>query len=292
MTLTMQSLEAVQRVAIALSREELYVVMRLLKAGSLPGFDLSWLQTNEDGSLADETQKKLEVATNALIARGYLAIKAAEAATQPPTPLLNVSLPPQVISLVGACAFAEYSVLLSLRVSPGPQLTYLHEYQGLGVVHTMPQQDVHLFELVDGRDGLLAVIHEALSLKQQQALSVPAGDVPIVDMLAARDAAFDGQFDEALAFLKRGGLAVPTAQALAHALQDATSMGVLLIAGHGDEKARGTITYVTTPTICFTFANGTHSGTHTFHVESVSAQTLRAWIEHTLPSVSEKGMLS
>lgn len=284
--------KTLQRIAIALSREELFVVMRLLKASSLPGFDLSWLQTNEDGSLADETQKLLEVATNGLIARGYLAIKPAEKLTQPPTPLLNVSLPPQVISLVGACAFAEYNVLLSQRVSPGPHLTYLHEYQGLGVVHTMPQQDVHLFELVDGRNGLIAVLHEALSLAHQQALPVPSGDIPIVDMLAARDAALDGQLDEALAFLKRGSLALATSQALTQVLRNATSMGVLLIAERGDDKARGTMTYVTTPDTCFTFTDRTQSGTHAFRVESVSAHTLRNWIEDTLPSTSQKEMLS
>ncbi len=282
MTLTTQQPETAQRLAIALSREELYVILRLLKAGSLPGFDLSWLQKNEDGTLADETQRMLEVATNGLIARGYLAIKSAEAATQPPTPLLNVTLPPLVISLVGACAFAEWSVLLSLRISQGPHLTYLHEYQGLGVVHTMPQQDVHLFELVDGRNGLVAVMHEALSLEQQQALSVPASDVAVVDMMAARDAALDGQLDEALAFLKRGGMTLPTAQALSHTLQDATSMGVVVIVGQGDEKLQGAITYVTTPTTCFTFTNRETGSTHTFHVESVSAETIRTRLHSVL----------
>src|SRR5579859_6298268 len=98
-----------QPLAVALSREELYVVMRLLKATSIPGFDLGWLKTTPGEPMADEMRQALEVAAKALIARGYLT----PLPGSPGTEAVTLGMPALVISLVGACTFGIDSILLN-----------------------------------------------------------------------------------------------------------------------------------------------------------------------------------
>ena len=97
-----------QRIAIGLSKEELFIVMRLLKARGIPGFDLSWLKTESDGSIPDEVTHSLEAAANALIARGYMEPEAVKA-----TKTVKLNMPSPVIAMVGTCAFGIDSILLS-----------------------------------------------------------------------------------------------------------------------------------------------------------------------------------
>ncbi len=270
-----------QRIAIALSREEVFIVMRLLKAKDIPGFDLSWLNIRDDGTAPDEVMSSLESATNALIARGYLTPDAAA-----PEGVTKMDMPSPVIALVGACAFGVDSILLSLHKPDGPKVIYLHELRELGVVHTMPFPDIHRFEAVEGRPGVLRVIEETLGLRTQPALVLPAQRALVVDVQAARDAALAGRVDEAEGFLLRSGLSSTTAQVLSKAMKAATALGAIsIIKRDADGQPHATtLALVITPTMCFTLADdapGTHPAR--FLVQPVSADALRHWITETLP---------
>ena len=269
-----------QPLAIALSREELYVVMRLLKATSIPGFDLGWLNTMPGGSMPDEMRRALEVAANALVARGYLTPLHRATGTAP----LTLGMPALVISLVGACTFGIDSISLNLRVYGRHRLIYLHELRRLGVVHTMPLPDVHQFEAVNGRAGILKVIDNALDLGTQTASTLPAGKALVVDVEAARDAAVTGQVDKAVELLVHAGLQTVTAQALGRAMAEATALGAIGIVRRDADGRRheATLALVVTSTQCFTLSDeGSHPAA--FHVQPTSANALRQWINSSLP---------
>ncbi|MEO8973091.1 MAG: hypothetical protein ABI406_16010 [Ktedonobacteraceae bacterium] len=280
--MTTHTLTQKELIELSLSREELFVVMRLLKAQALPGFDLSWLKKSLDGTVSDDIRQELEVATNALIARGYIT----DVKPSSETSLLTMSMPSPVIALVGTCAFADYSVLLVLHTKQGQRQMYLHQLRELGVVHTMPLSDIHQFEAVDGRTGILRVIDTTLGLNKQTSLVLPAGKALVVDVQAARDAALAGHVDEAEGLLLRGGLPTATAQVLSRAMKAATALGAISIIKRNEngELQATTLALVITPTMCFTLADdapGTHPAK--FLVQPVSAEALRRWITETLP---------
>lgn len=280
--MTTQTLTQKELIDISLSREELFVVMRLLKAQALPGFDLSWLKRDLDGTVSDDIRQELEVATNALIARGYITDVKPSSETTP----LTMSMPSPVIALVGTCAFADYSVLLVLHTKQGQRKMYLHQLRELGVVHTMPLPDIHQFAAVDGRNGILRAMDTTLGLHGQTSLVLPAGKALVVDVQAARDAALTGRVDEAEGLLLRGGLPTATAQVLSRAMKAATALGAISIIKRNEdgEPQASTLALVITPTMCFTLADdapGTHPAK--FLVQPVSAEALRHWITETLP---------
>lgn len=281
---TYPSTSTPQQVTISLSREELYVVMHLIKATRLPGFDLAWLEIMPDGKLSDEARRMLEVATNALIARGYLA--QVKEATD--TRSIALGMPSPVVALVGACAFADYSILLAIRTHKGHQQAYVHELSGMGAIHTMPLPNIHQFEAVEDRAVMLTILENILSLHTQPEPSLLDGKVFTVNVQAARDAAIAGQADEAVGLLARGGLPIETAQALGKAMQESVVQGAITIASR-DAKGQhheATIAIVITPEICFMLTDiGSHPAT--FHVRPLSAKDLRQWIVSKLPPASQ-----
>jgi len=264
----------IQRVVVSLSREELYVIMRLLKASQLPGFDLTWLNATPDGEVPDNVRQTLDVVTNALIARGYLSLQEpVEAET------VQVNIPSPVIALVGACIFGENSILLSLHTSDGPKLTYLHQLRELGVVHTMPLPDVHQFEALNGREGVIRVVNDLLKLQAQPVSALPAVKALAVDVQTARDAAIAGQVDEAVERLVRGGLPAATAQELGKAMKEASALGSIVAAKREDDgkQRNAALAIVVTPTLCFALSDeGSHPSA--FHVQPTSADALRRWV--------------
>lgn len=277
--------ELTQNFSISLSREELYIVMRLIRARRIPGFDLTWLNLTPEGLPTEETRMALEAATNALVARGYLGEGHAAKDDQ-----LALSLPSPVVALVGTCAFGEYSIALPVRTSGEPRLLYLHELQGLGVIHSMPIPGIHRFEAVEGREGILHVLDTVLALDAQIAgIALPDGHVTAVALQAARDAAFTGNIDDAVQLLVKGGLPLATARELGSAMKNPESIGAIIIASREvtGEQQEGALAVVVTAAYCFQLTNeGTSS--QVFRVRSVSAIELRQWVLACLPLAGQK----
>ena len=193
-------------------------------------------------------------------------------------------MPSPVIALIGACAFGEYSTLLLLHTRNGPCRVYLHELGELAVMHTMPVQDVHRFDALDGRAGVLRVMDGLLSLNAQTPAAIPAGKVLTVDAQAARDAARAGRVDEAIGLLARGGLPPTTAWNLGRAMKEATALGAISIVKRSadGQLSRATLAVVITPTSCFALSDE-DTRPATFHVRPTSADALREWITSSLP---------
>jgi hypothetical protein len=260
------------RLAIALNREELYVVMHLLKAEQLPGFALDWLQITKDGNIPGDIRRTLEVATNDLVARGYIGPVKRPVGMEP----VVLDMPSPVVALVGACAFSEYTGVLSLRRTPdGPRVIYLHGLRELGVIHSMPYPDVHQFEAVEER-RMIEALEELLQLHAQPACELASGAALAADVEQARDLAAGGNVDEAAAILARGGLSVETAQAFARGLQKASIIGTVLMSVRttNNQLSQRVWGIVVTPEICFLLGNS-DSTTLTFYVRAIAADTLR-----------------
>lgn len=267
-----------QPIGLALSREELYVIMRLLNASELPGFDLSWLTIAPVGTVTNDTRRVLEAATNALIARGYLAPGGLEI-----TPPVKVVLPAPVISLVGTCAFGRRWIILSASKSAGPVEVHIHQLKALTVARTEPLPGIHRFEVISGQDALLRLVNDALSLQAQTAPvpGIPNGRVR-AEAVARAPLVENGKAEEAAALLIHGGLPAHTARALAQAMKDAVSIGgICIVSRSANQQTQSTVLrVVTTARHCFTIGGGRSQDD--LLVQATSAEAVRQWLTFSL----------
>ncbi len=231
---------------IAVSGEELFVVLQILKARAIPGYDTSWAYAEADADSDTEADitpaaaDRLRDATNALMARGYVTLRQPTGATTNATtnattaPPLEITLPAPVVALVGACAFSEYTVRVAGVADGVLQVFYLHEFGALGALHSTPTPDIHLFLPIAGRSGvvetilLLTGIGAANGAPADVAAALP-GRVSFAAMDAALVAAQRGGVSAALAALFATPLPETTRQALAHAASQVTRFGQLSI---------------------------------------------------------------
>jgi hypothetical protein len=260
---------AAQQISVALSREELFVLMRLLGARAIPGFDTGWLNIGPDGQPASAMLPALEAAANGLLARGLLT------ASEPGADQSGLAMPSPLIALVGTSYLSEMNVLLSLRVGESVRQAYLHEFRDLGVAHTTPLPGLHQFSALDGRRGIMGAIENVLTLHTQTAPQVPPGIVADIILERARDAARLGQGDAAVQHLVGGGLAAPTAQALASVIARSTALVAVTVARRGQPNA--TLGAVVATNECFTLVQeGPQS--RNLVVQPASADGIRQWV--------------
>lgn len=267
---------APQGVKIALSREELYLMMRLLRAERIPGYDLTWVQAWPDGTLPEESERALEVATAALMARGYLVPGPAPAQGEK----IRVDVPSPVLALVGACAFGEYSILLSLHRAQARSDVYLHELRGLGVAHTFPLPGVHQFQSLGGRDSVLTLIDRVLGLAEQPVVPLDDGRAAASALEQARDYALAGDCELATQTLVSVGVPALTARVLADAMYTATALGSITVARQTgyDQHREISLALVVTSDVCFTLI----PDQGIYQIRAVSAMGFRSWIRTQL----------
>lgn len=260
--------DAAQQISVALSREELFVLMRLLGARAIPGFDTSWLKLGPDGQPAPAMLPALEAAANGLLARGLLT------ASEPGADQSGLAMPSPLIALIGTSYLSETNVLLSLRAPQGVRQAYLHEFRDLGVVHMSPLPGLHQFSALDGRRGILGAIDNVLTLHTQAAPQVPPGTIAAATLERARDAALLGQGDAAVNLLQGGGMLAATAQALASVIARSTAIGAITVARR-DQNA--TLGAVVATNECFTL---TQEGPQSPNlvVQPASADGIRQWV--------------
>lgn len=281
-----------QGITITLSREELYVVMRLLKATQLPGFGLEWLHSAADGRLPGDIRRMLEVAANDLIARGYLS----PVKQQENPELLVLEMPAPIIALVGSCAFSEYTMALSLRhTSNGSRVFYLHKLHELWVVHSVPYPNMHQFEAVD-RWRISNVVDELLQLHSQSPSMLASGTVPATRIELARDLASSGKVEEATDILVCNDLPFETAQALAHALQEASTVGTIMLRTYGVGTSNShpfqmACSVVITPNVCFLLTINEYSDSTNpeFFVQAIALDALREKFAIYIPDLNGNG---
>lgn len=150
---------------VTLSREELYAVLRLIKARAMPGFDTSWARTDANGEPVGEALEVARAGADALIARGYLTVT-------PPTAAdarLHLETPAPVVALVGACAFSPFVVRVAGFAGGVYQEFFIGQLGALGVLHSTPMPNVHLFMPLKGRAGILKAVVTLLGVDGAQA---------------------------------------------------------------------------------------------------------------------------
>lgn len=270
--------------AFALTREELYVVLRLIKAQWLPGFDESWLRLNSDGQPTAESQSALVAATDALVARGFVTLQRTQEQAMS-TDQVRLHMPSPVVALVGACAFANYTFLLEVRSGHSyPHQFYFHQLRNVAVAHTTLSSTIHQFEALNGREGVLTAAKAALDLGSQSKLAMPEGDITEEIMERARELAVAGAVERSTAELIQGGLLSETATIFAQTLGTATVFGTIGIARSDQPGGEigAALAYAASQHVCFMV---TAEHPRSVHVQSSSAADVLQWIEARLPTI-------
>lgn len=261
--------------AVALSRDELWAVMRVLRAPWVPGIP----PIDVDHPLPPEQAEAVDQAELALMARGMLSF-AAPAANQDQPPQAVVPAP--VIALVGACACSPFDLFLSLRRASEPRMAHFHQVGALGVAHTMPQPEIHYFEPLAERQGILDAAAEMLGLGSQTALPLTDGVIAAPKLRQVHQCP-PGRSPATIAqILREGGLSAPLGDAVTRALQSAVSTGIILVAQPSAGPTEGAILgVIVAPDTCFTLSPDRDATRYI--VRPSSAEAIRDWIVSQLP---------
>jgi hypothetical protein len=287
-------------IALSITATVLSVVVR-----NLPGYDTSWLAPDATtGRVSPTAQSALAAATNALLARGYVALLPADndqptlppgaaSATQaqaerPATSQASATLgvPAPVLALVGACAFSPFTLVLALRSATGPVVVFAHAYQGLGVLHAPTPVGLHQFVAVGSPANLRADVETALGLADQPERPFPPQTLERDATLRAREEALAGRPANAERQLIGLGLAHETAHALAWAWGEGVS-GLLTFASRATPthpEQHHTRMVVVAPGACFHLMDARMpGGTTGLRIQSEGASELRKWLHEQLP---------
>lgn len=270
----MTSIETQVPPAVALSQEELWAVMRLIKAPWVPGIEPIDVQHPLDPKMT----QAVEEGARALIARGFLTL------TPPPTlgGTIQADLPSPVVGLVGACACSPFDLYLSLRRTNQPQTAHFHQVGALGVIHTTPQPDVHLLEPLAGRQGVLDAAAEMLGLGDQVAPPVADGIIAAPKLRQVHRAPAGTPPATIAQILREGGLSAPLVEAVTAALTSALSTGVIMVfRPSAGPTSGGVLGVIVAPDVCFTLTP--EADATRYVVRPSSAAAIRAWIVSQLP---------
>ena len=150
---------------VTLSREELFVMLRLIKAPAMPGFDTAWARVDAAGEPVGEALEAVRVGTDALIARGYLTILPPTTAGARP----HLEAPAPVVALVGVCARSPFVVRVAGFAGGVYQEFFIGQLGPLGALHSTPLPNVHLFMPFKGRAGVLKAVVTLLGVDGAQA---------------------------------------------------------------------------------------------------------------------------
>lgn len=188
--------------SIALSQEELFVVLAYLQADQLLGLELEIFKELSER----EFRLIMGVAERALVARGFLK----------PGPENRLQLEPAVFATVGACAFPETSLVITRNRPNAPEENYFfHTSRKMIVMHTMPVTAIHQFIAVEDKTAIARAVLSILSMGSLSKPKCMPGQVKLTALVNARDAAQEKGAKEAFRILSRASLEEKTAQELA-----------------------------------------------------------------------------
>lgn len=231
------------RIAVALSKEELYVIMRLLHIDAIPQFALDWLQTRpgEVNQLDETTVRALDAATTALVARGYVRV-AAEATTDGKSSN-QVNMPASVIALVAACAKSQITVVVNGLCAGRSIQASFHWTETFGVAHTVQPYGVHLFEAIQTKESLCEAVLTSMGISRQgEGIAVQVGDVLLSTFEAARQFSLNNNVNSAIVELEKAGCSSALALSLSQAIADSAACftSVIMLRIVPDATERGT----------------------------------------------------
>ncbi|MCB0199112.1 MAG: hypothetical protein KDI03_03490 [Anaerolineae bacterium] len=207
--------EKEQPLNILLSRDELMLVLGELDSDYIPGLDVDPL-----GELAPEQQSlALTVAGRGLMARELAGL------TDEGDLVLHTAL----LTAVGVCAYSQ-NALFAYHWPAGsdaPTRYFGHLRGDVSVVHTRPQDVLHLFSLLPSRAALIDEVVALSGSSTSPTKSNFSGELTVsgADFGRARELAAAGDADQAAVVL--GGAALPGAVALADTLAASPDVTIL-----------------------------------------------------------------
>ena len=275
---------------IALSGEELFVILRLLRTRAIPGFDTSWAYA-ADGTLTERGRDCVAPAISALVARGYLRVNPQTPKPEKTGDETGVVVSAPVVALVGVCARSAVTVR-ALSQAPGMLGEFfLHVWEGLGAYHTSTGDGVHTFVPLDGRAG---VIQAGLALSGLPSGAAPAPTETWRPAAMAKDAleraaqaAARGDAAGAHAALAATPLEPAMRAGLARALLTHTHLSEITVATQGADGAvaERVAFCVVAPDGIWSFAADGPAATATVMrlLGPGGALGLRQWLDNALP---------
>lgn len=149
--------------AFALSHWELLALLKLLRISAIPGQDDDGVVPRSTGVAPEKLADRVRVAAEDLEARGFATVSRTSGDSSGASNAPTVVIATPVLALLGVCASSRYSIRIMTTVKGQRVESYLHEWMGLGAVHTIEPGDAsHLFLPVAGRQGILDAV-EALT---------------------------------------------------------------------------------------------------------------------------------
>ncbi len=124
-----------ENLKLQLGHAELVYLLWLMRTFSIPGLG----NTPFEDVSKEQVIASLMAAEQALQSRDLIALKDG-----------NTSIDRQVLLLVGSCALAKNSVVINSQINQGDSITrYYHYHTKAWVCHTIHENGVHSFELID-----------------------------------------------------------------------------------------------------------------------------------------------
>ncbi len=290
----MNNVEVSPVTTLRLSRTELYVLTRLLKATGIAGIDFTWFQTPPDDLPRETLIRAVDEGVKSLVARGYLVplpegLNSSRSFTSYVDQKADqqnwkkVGIPEELATLLNTCASPVQSLALTWRTSRGAELLWFHTRDEAIVAVSSPLPDIYQFMVLPAWDAAQLIILEALGLKEQQAprQSLPVGKLQADVLPRAREALEKNSPAQALSLLASAGLPESTAQAFLEAIGACTTIARLVITSQEPEpdghEQRARLVVIITPIVCFVLSPSDASE-GAYIVRAMSADEVRAWI--------------
>jgi len=190
--------------SIALTQEEILVIMAYLGQTELAGFDPTVFADLSDS----ETKMIMEVAERGLLARGLLM----------PNPDNNhLKLSDVAHALVGACVSPDQSLVINFNYPDKPTtVRFFHTSRKMNMFHEIPIAGIHHFVALDSKDAIAKSAVSLLELKEPTVQENYSGVVLEDAIVEARDS----EGDEAVEKLVSGGLSTVIAREFAHSFSN------------------------------------------------------------------------
>jgi hypothetical protein len=274
--MTLSQSQIPQRVAISLSREEVFYVARLLRLPNIPGVDTGWLTEMEASGAGSDLVRLLAAVGLALVARGYLAI------LPPQGDQTRVELHPTVATLLQGCVTSQEALFIStVTTTTPPFAANLHWTGTLGIAHTTPQPGVHLFEAIETREKIIAAALDTLHVAAQPTVSAaPAEHIQATALLAAREPALRHDIAATTAALTQGGLSATLAQSLGATMANPATVFASVLSWHRSGVDQASIKFmsvIAAPQACF-IATAQSAVPETVSVRAASGTEVRQWL--------------
>ena len=221
-----------KQVSVALSQEELFVLLAYLEVDSLMGLN--------NGILHDLSKEQIQlvlgVAQRALIARGFLT---------PTNEENRYQLVPLILSLIGTCVKPDSSLIITYDRPQSPAETYFyHQANSELVQHTIPVQAIHQFIEVTDPSLPVEAVTTLFRVNNQPAPTATTQliQIPQAIFTQARQIAFDNGANSARQTLIGANVEKSQATALAQTLAQPIANMTLVALQHqanGSSNADG-----------------------------------------------------